>query len=152
MNHTIAFKVVENADPASQAGHWKLLTEPPYLQSLGGQPFVVTGCGPHKPRLFVCGCPVIQIQAVTRGDWVRVVEATGAQFVYRVGGSQGVVSANCDGRRCTFTGIPIDGLGVTCLACDRSYSPAAAEQIGECTCGSSLKSDVSVTFPGEELL
>jgi hypothetical protein len=146
----IAFKIACQGDV--EETHWTLLPKPPYLRAFGGRLFVRVPKSGYSGKLFVNGYPVLGMQAVDTGDWVRLVKRDGESTVYRVAARASAVMAEGHGRPCAFTGLPIRGEAVCCLACGRLYSPATAEQIEVCMCGTLLKPDVAPAVPEEELL
>jgi hypothetical protein len=146
----IGFRIVDRADADER--QWELLTEPRCLHGYAGQLFVLTPADASKCRVFVNGYPVLGMQAVDPGDWVRVVEDGVESLVYRVGDERSVISVDGNGRRCQFTGLPIRGEAFCCLACGRFYSRGAVEQIDSCSCGASLKVEISRELPAKGLL
>jgi len=146
----IAFSRIVSED--IQEARWDVIREPPHVQYYGGKPFASVGPGEGSPRVFVNGLPVIAMQAVESGDWVRIVGTDGAGLSFRISLQSGSAAEAGDNRLCVFTGLPIQGLAVRCIVCGRLYSQAAAGQIHTCVCGSSLDPRPQEPIPQEELL
>lgn len=149
----IAYQVVSDGlTPGGEGVCWRSLTEPPYLEQLGQDALIrlpLTG----RARAYVNGLRVIGgLQIVREGDLVTIVEPFGKQISYVVFGWHGQVEPG-NGRRCSFTGRPIDGAAVRCFACGRVVAEAVATRIEACPgCKSPLGSRRDARLPVEELL
>jgi hypothetical protein len=130
---------------------WQRIDTPNYLVDYGG---VAVLDLPAKWRATVNGIPVLGrgLQAVQRGDLVRVANGRGTATFLHIGEPLAAGEAG-NGRPDDFTGNPISGQAIRCSNCRSLYAATTTAQFqkGCPICGSSLQGD-KVAIPPEELL
>ena len=145
-----AFKRIEDAGGPS----WKPVQNLPYGFQHGTDTFIRLKPSPRgKARASVNGYPVMGgFQIVETGDIIRIANGKGQVSTYRLMQASGTCPEPGEGRRCAFTGLPINGQALRCLPCGRLVCATVAGQVGVCACKGSLESTAAQNCPAEELL
>lgn len=144
------FKRSEDA----QGPGWTAIPDLPFAIQHGRHTFIRLQPGDrHTVHATVNGYPIVGgFQRIEAGDTVRIVQGQDDAAIFRLRQAQGTRPEAGAGRLCDFTGLPIKGDALRCLACMRIFRPSVAEHIGICICGHSLKPDTPPAYPEEELL
>jgi len=149
---TTAIAFVARRDPNREELRWERITSPPCVASYSQADFVMLDAGQAQTG-YVNGFRIVGgMHVLSTGDLVRVFGSDG-EVSFRYVGRCMAGTEPGRGRRCAFTGLPIDGTAVRCPnpQCKRLLSKAVAHQIGRCMCHTPLKSE-DMAEPGEELL
>ena len=152
----IAFESRQHDEQEVSELGWQRVDNPPHLVNYGNSWFVETPPyrkGAHGVRAYVNGFPVVGLHAVKPGDLVRIVPGrrNEKKAAYRVGRTHAGVEPG-EGRRCSFTGLPIEGTAIQCPQCGRLFKEEIRCEMRACPiCGTPFEEDASER-PPEELL
>lgn len=141
-------------DDQDGRGRWDCVAPPEEVLQCGPDCFVMAAdAGRRRGRgIYVNGRPVIGLQAVRSGDFVRITHRDGATDSYRLGPCPAEAEPG-EGRRCAFTGLPISGPAIRCPGCGRLYKEAVIEETErQCpVCGTAVDTDPEPDWPEEVL-
>jgi len=149
MTRLAAYQVASDAEDGPV--RWQRLADPRELVTLGPDSFVIVPRRRRRRlRAYVNGIPVIGLQRVRPGDFVRTAGPKGATSSYRLGPAP-AASEPGRNRRCQFTGMPITGEAVRCPGCRRLLkSDVADEYQNRCpVCATPIDPDPTPDWPEE---